>query len=468
MKTHKYRQLEQHLRDEIYSGQRKMGERMPSIKSLCAEKKVSKSTVINAYTRLEADGFIAARPRSGYYVVYSNETQLKAPSPSSPVSKPVFASAAQVFVDIMEQGAAFDILPKNNDLNSNESLKRCLSRANRQSSGKNLYYYDEPMGVESLREQLAQRIGYGGGSVRSDEVMITSGCQHALLLALMACTSRGDVVAVESPGFYGVLELLELLGLQVIELPCSAETGLSPEALSLALEHWEIKALIVTPNFATPTGAQMPEKNKLEIIEIAHKHNMTIIEDDIYGELMFDMQRPRTLLSYDSYDIVIYCSSFSKSLSRDLRLGCIVTANFMKEVKRLKLITVLSSSVALQRGVSAFLEEGGYDRHLRIFRQTLKHQCHELLSLIPTLIPNYISCSQPKGGLALWLELPTNVYTLDLYIKAREEGIIIAPGRLFTAQDRYNNFLRISFLHAWDESRKSALKRLGEMIRDWQ
>lgn len=463
-----YRQIEELLREEISSGQRKTGERLPSIKQLCAEQKVSKSTVQTAYARLEADGFIEARSRSGYYVTYSEQVVLKTPIPSSPVSTPTFVSAEQILVDIMEKGAAFDVLPHSTNEGhkeqGNEQLRRCLSRAQRRQTGHQQYYYDEPMGLPILRQQLAQRVGYGGGQTNEDEVVITSGCQHALLLALMASTTSGDVVAVESPAFYGFLQLFETLGLQVIELPCAADTGLSPESLRLALQHWKIKALVLSSNFSTPTGAQLPEKNKPLLLEVAEEYGVTIIEDDIYGELQFGLQRPRTLYSYSKSGNVILCSSFSKSLSRDLRLGWILPGKFLKQVKRLKLITALSTSVTLQQGISNFLEEGAYDKHLRTIRQTLQKQCHDLLKLIPELIPNYKSCSQPKGGIALWLELPEGTDTLKLYEKARNKGVIITPGRLFTTQNRYNNFIRLSYLHKWNEERRAALKQLGELV----
>jgi DNA-binding transcriptional MocR family regulator len=481
MTEYRYRYLEQRLRDEISAGQLAAGERMPSVRQLCRELEMSKSTVLTAYGRLEAEGLIESRPRSGFFVTGmvtgmvsgagpQNGRTLRKPAISQPAAQPVPVSMGQVLVDIMEKGTAFDLLPPpvlqpSQDDSGNEQLRRCLTRAQRRQTSIEQQYYDEPMGLVSLREQLALRMGHGGSQLSADELVITSGCQHGLLLALMATTEPGDVVALESPGFYGAFQLLEALGLKALELPSSTDTGISPDALELALEHWQVKALMLSPCYATPTGACMPETHKQRILTLAKTYGIAIIEDDIYGELHFGLQRPRSLHSYDDSGSVILCSSLSKCLSRDLRLGWIAPGKYIDKIKRLKVVTSLASSSTLQQGVSAFIEEGGLDRHLRQRRQQFRRQCSELQELIVRLLPMATACSYPEGGAALWLELPEQVDTLALYVKAREQGITITPGRLFSAQERYHNNLRLSFTHPWTDARRDALARLADLIR---
>lgn len=208
----------------------------------------------------------------------------------------------------------------------------------------------------------------------------------------------------------------------------------------------------------------MPESYKERILSMTQSRGIPIIEDDIYGELCFGPERPRTLHSYDRYGSVLLCSSFSKNLSRDLRVGWIAPGRYFERVKQLKLITSLATSISVQKGVSYFLQEGGFDRHLRLRRQQLQQQCRQLLEMIPELLPQVVSCSQPQGGLSLWIELPESIDTLELYQTAREEKIIITPGRLFTAQERYRNALRLSFSASWTPSRIDALARLGSLI----
>lgn len=459
-----YQQLERDFHQQIDSGQLSPGERMPSVRELCRAKGISKSTVLAAYAHLEAQGMIEARSRSGYFVCATDSPELKLPATSQPKVRPTPVSADQVLLDIMERGAAFDLMPHAKGNDESPALRRSLARAQRLQDSHQQLYYDEPQGSPELRHQLAQRIAHGGANVNAEAITITHGCQHALLIALMATTQPGDVVAVESPGFYGTFQLLETLGLKALELPCSASEGLSPEALELATQHWNIKALVVSPCFATPTGASMPEAHKLHILSLAEKHEFVIVEDDIYGEIYFDLQRPRSLYSYDTNGSVILCSSFSKGLSRDLRVGWIVSSRYTDAIKKLKLVTALASSQTVQKGVSDFLSDGGLEKHMRQQRLKLRQQYHQLTQLLNQHIPDVVSCSQPNGGLSLWLELPKSVDTLKLYSHAQEQGLILTPGRLFTAQERYFNFLRMSFVHPWTPERQHAVKHLGELI----
>ncbi len=475
---------------------------MPSVRNLCETTGLSKSTVLSAYDRLEADGLIEARPRSGFFVCYQvlNTIKLKAPEISQPSLTPTPVSSDQVLIDIMQRGAAFDLLSSESHSDkkqaaSNEpenlELRRCLARALRRQSYQEQLYYDNPAGLLSLRQQLAQRMALSGARVNADDLLITSGCQHSLLLALMATTSPGDLVALESPGFYGALQLLETLDLKALELSSDANTGISPEALALALEHWDIKALILTPTFATPTGSLMPDAHKRRILELTVPRKIPIIEDDIYGELAFGIQssRPRSLYSLEqeifgsrndkpqveknknskedtntTTGTVILCSSFSKCLSRDLRIGWIASGAYHAKIQRLKLVTSLASSQTQQLGLSEFLSSGGLNRHLRSLRERLQKQRVQLQVLINKYLPMAVSCSEPQGGLCLWLELPSNVDTIALYAEARKEGIILAPGALFSSQSRYQNFLRISFSHHWSDERIAALKKLGALV----
>lgn len=467
MKKYLYHQLEQQLREQIAAGQLAIGAKLPSVRALCKNNEISKSTVLAAYNRLEAEGIIESKPRSGYFVCATKKaikSPLKTPSTSQPRVKPALISSAQILLDIMKRGAAFDLLPNNLHLSHNEQLRRCLSKAVRRQGSEEQQYYDQPVGDLQLRKQLAHIVNHGGSQIDESDLIITSGCQHALLLALMATTQAGDVVAIESPGFYGAFQLLETLGLQVIELPSDSDKGVSPDALELALQHWDIKALWVSPSYSTPTGACMPDNHKRRILKLTQERDIAIIEDDIYGELYFGLQRPRTLYSFDQTGSVLLCSSLSKSLSRDLRLGWIAAGKYSEKIQRLKVVTSLANSVTLQQGVSLFIAEGGLEKHLRQKRKQFKSQCHQLQELIYRHLPMATSASQPEGGQVLWLELPSQINTLSLYHTAREAGIVLTPGSLFSAQQNYQNFLRISFAHPWTQERIQALRQLSSMI----
>jgi len=462
--TYRYQQLEQWLLQGIIDGRWKLGDRLPSIREICTQQGLSKATVQHALQRLEAQGLLEVRPKAGHFVTLVPKTT-EPPRMTSRIEAPRPVNVSDLLLDIMGRSAAFDLLP---ELHAGDlppgivSLNRSIGRALRRQRGADFQYYDKPAGDLALREQLGLLLAKRGWPVTPDELCITSGCQHALFLALMACCRPGDTVAVESPGFYGVLQLLEQLDLQVLEIPTSTSTGMDLDALEEALGRWDIQACIVSPAFATPGGALMSNASCQRLMALAEKHDLAVIEDDIYAESGF-YQVPDTLKALDETDRVIHCSSFSKVLSRDLRLGWISGARWHQRILHLKMVTQLASSRYLQQGVAEYMKEGELSAHLRRQRKLLRAQRDRLLASLHAW-PVPVRVTAPNGGLAVWLELPSTVDTLPCYRKALEAGVIITPGPLFSASGEFANCLRISFSHPWDERRISALNQLPELL----
>jgi DNA-binding transcriptional MocR family regulator len=465
VKTLLYQELIIHLENQIRAGHLAAGDRMPSIRKLCQSRDVSKSTVLSAYGYLESQGMIESRPRSGYFVrpPFTGPSKYTE-SPKDQSAGPALVTSDQFVINLMERGAAFDLIPSNNIEEDNVELRRCLARACRQQSSKEQSYYDSPQGLLDLREEISRRQNIQGTPLASQDITITSGCQNSLLIALMATTSPGDIVAVESPGFYGAIQLIEALGLQILELPTHPSSGIDIDAASKALNTWDAKALILSPNFSTPTGSILSDSSKQALLTLCRQNSVTIIEDDIYGELSFELNRPRTLYSMDTTGTVILCSSFSKSLSRDLRIGWVASTKHKEAIRRLKVVTTLSVSKTAQRALAEYMSRGLFERHIRKKRILLAKQCNQLQQLLLKKLPNGASWATPKGGLSLWLMLPEHIDTTALYTEALERGVTITPGILFSAQNKYQNCLRISFAHQWISERVRALEILGELI----
>ena len=438
---------------------------MPSIRKLCHSHSVSKSTVLSAYGYLESQGVIESRPRSGYFIrTLMADTGKHSAHFSDQSATPTLVTPSQFVIHLMERGAAFDLIPSNNKEEDNVELRRCLARSCREQTSKEQSYYDSPQGLIELREQISRRQNIQGTPVQSQDITITSGCQNSLLIALMATTTPGDIVAVESPGFYGAIQLIQALGLQILELPSNPYNGINIESTSSALNTWNVKALFLSPNYSTPTGSCLSDADKQALLSLCIQHDVTIIEDDIYGELSFDLNRPRTLYSMDTTGAVILCSSFSKSLSRDLRIGWIASSKHKEAIRRLKVVTTLSVSKTAQRALANYMSQGLFERHIRKKRILLAKQCSQLQQLLLDELPAGTSWTSPKGGLSLWLMLPEHVDTASLYSKALEQGVTITPGILFSAQNKYQNCMRISFTHQWIGERVRAIKILGRLI----
>jgi len=468
MRQFKYEQLANILKSQIDDKKWRANEKLPSIRDLASSYSVSKISVQKALHTLEARGLVYVKPKSGYYVSPSKSIKL-ASQGIKRIGKPKLVDVPEIFYEIMERGAAFDIAPRYLDNaqapNHLLLLNRHISRALRKKPQNNALYYSEPPGDISLRYQISEHYRKRNLNISEQEICITSGCQNSLFLALMATCQPGDIVAIESPAFYGVLQLLQQLKLKVVELPSSYTSGLTAEALREATTKWNIKACVLTANFATPTGALIPTEEKRNIVALAAEKNLVLIEDDIYGDLGFH-SNVEPLKSYDTQGNVILCSSFSKSLSRDLRIGWIVANKHYKKIVHMKLVYQLSTSQAIQHGLTSFLAEGHFERHLYQYRKTLLKQRDQLIKGVTDNWKIPIKFTVPNGGLAIWIELPTEIDTFSLYNKAISEGIILTPGRLFSSANKFSNYLRLSFAHPSTGHRIQALKRLSQLCRN--
>ncbi len=461
----KYQVVAKQLARDVEDGIYLPGEKLPSIRQLQKKHGVAKNTVIAALQLLETKQLVVAKPRSGFVVTAA---QRPVP-PATPVFaniQPLPISIPELLQDVIARGAAFDIKPDEPVAAEHQlinKLHRKINRAMRTQSTRKTLYYDDPMGLTALREQLARHYVRFGLSVPISDICITSGCQHALLIALMATCQAGDNVVVESPGFYGAIQLLAELGLNAIEVPCNTQSGLDIDILAEVSAKYDVRACIVTPAFSTPTGACMPDTAKQALLSLAAEHDFAVIEDDIYGDLGFQF-RPKPIKSFDSTDRVILCSSFSKSLSRDLRTGWIMGARWHKRVQRLKLVTQLANNQAIQRGLYEFLGDGSFARFLKHRVQQLELQRNALIDALIAILGDTARFSYPLGGLSLWLELPQGQDGLALYRHALQQKIVLTPGALFTSQNDLNHFLRLSFCHPLTRGRMDAIRKIGQLV----
>jgi len=323
-------------------------------------------------------------------------------------------------------------------------------------------------GNAELRRQIALRYLIDGLHVHTDEIIITNGALDALNLCLLAVTKPGDAVAIESPTFYGALQSLERLGLRAIEVPTHPREGIDIDALAIALERHRPKACWLMTNFQNPLGSTMPEGKKRALVEMLTRHDVPLIEDDVYGELYFGSKRPVPAKSFDTKGLVLHCSSFSKCLAPGYRVGWAAPGRYADAVARLKLTTTLSASAPAQVALASYLAKGGYDRHLRQLRHTLSVQQSAVMQGVVRHFPPDTKATHPSGGYFLWIELPDHVNALAIHKRALSLGISVAPGPMFSAQRGFTNCLRLNYGHLWDERAEAALMTLGRLVNAYR
>jgi DNA-binding transcriptional MocR family regulator len=464
----RYEVLANAMAAEIRSGRVAVGSRMPSLRQIIAQHGVSQSTVFRAYYLLEKWGLIRAQERSGYYVAPGASVTVKRVPHAAALAESGKVDISDLVFSVLDAARHPGIVPLGSAFPSPllfplPRLAKSLAQGARLLSPWSTVV-DLPPGNEHLRRQIALRYMGMGISQPMEEIVVTNGALEALNLCLMAVTRPGDVVAVESPGFYAALQAIERLDLRAVEIPVDPTTGLNLDALAEALKKHPIRACWFMTNFQNPTGVTLSLEKKKALVELLAKHDVPLIEDDVYGELHFQPEYPLPALGFDTQGLVMHCSSFSKTLAPGYRIGWVSAGRFTDKVQRLKLMTTLSASIPVQAGVADYLQYGGYDRHLRKLRGALRTQLGEMDAAIERWLPQGVRRTHPEGGYFLWLEFPDAIDAMELHRLAIAQGISLAPGPIFSATHGFGNCVRLNFGHPWSPEIDDAMRVLGELV----
>ncbi|MEW6408769.1 MAG: PLP-dependent aminotransferase family protein [Nitrospirota bacterium] len=461
-----YEKVANEITNLIKKGTFRPGERIPSVRQLHKQLQVSISTVMEAYRLLEDHGMIECRPQSGYYVISLPASTSLEIDASKPSPKPTKVSVNELIMMILKDGRNPDLIQlgaaiPNPELLPVERINRALSVVTRRYRIRNILYEFSP-GCEELRVQIARRALTSGCTITPDDIIITSGCQEAIMLALMVICKPGDTVAIESPTYYNFLQAIEILGLRAIEIPAHPRDGINIDTLRYAIEHNPIKACLFITSFSNPLGSCMPDDKKKDLVEMLSEYDIPLIEDDIYGDISFSYQRPKTAKAFDRKEIVLLCSSFSKTIAPGYRVGWMVPGKFKNEIERLKSVSNIATATPIQLAIADFLADGGYDHHLRKIRRIYARNVALMSEAVNMYFPEGTRVSRPSGGHVLWVELPKHIDSLELYEKALKKGISFAPGPIFSSRQKYRNFLRLNAA-SWNEDIKAAVKTLGSL-----
>ena len=456
------------IRAMLDAGSLRFGDRVPSVRLMATQLGVAVGTVVHAYHVLEDRGLLVAKPQSGYYV-RSAPAPLPEPKPSAPPCKPCKPTVSSLVVRLMSQSTDPAIVPLGAAIPAPEFLP--IQRLNRIAAGvtrkshRGFSYYDMPPGCRELRVQVARHYAEVGIAISPDELLMTCGGTEAINLALRAVAKPGDVIAVESPLYYGHLQTIEQLGMKALEMPTDPREGVSVPALAEALKRRKIAACLFITNAQNPLGFTMPETNKQQLAKLLAQHDVPLIEDDIYGDVFFDPKRPGLCKTYDDAGRVLLCSSFSKTLAPAARVGWIAPGRYFEAVRHLKLTTTVATPTLTQLALAEFAASGDYARHLRKFCKSCAEHVATFSRLIEQSFPEGTALSRPAGGYVLWVEMPKGVDSTELFEQAIAMKIAIAPGRLFSTTGRFGNCIRINCATVRTERTDWAIQQLGELAK---
>ena len=457
----------------IQAGVLKAEERVPSVRRLARQRRVSISTAVASLRELEQQGLIEARPKSGYFVA-RQKPALELPAQVELPKRARLAGTQAMLKRLADASLNPGIARLGQALPDpalfpQRALRASLLRAARRDPALLAEYPLRMGGSMALRVQIARHYAHVGLGVSAEDLIITNGCMEAMMLALRTVARPGDTVAVESPTYFGLLQIAESLGLKLLEVPAHSGTGISLEALGAMLSARsgrDIRACVVTPSFSNPNGSCMPPERRRELVRLCEQADLVLIEDDVYGDLQFEGERPLPCKAYDRDGRVLLCSSFSKTLAPGSRLGFIVPGRYRDTLRAAKHMVSGATPLLQQEMVADFLRSGRYERHLRRLRRTLSQQVRQLSQCVQDSFPAGTRLTQPQGGFVLWVELPGAIDTVALHDAASGQGADFVPGALFSPSGSYGNFLRLNAGFPITAQTAAAIRRLGALLQE--
>lgn len=464
-----YEELAEDLATLMAKGTLRAGDRLPSVRRLSGQRRVSVSTVLQAYLLLENRGLVETRPQSGHYVRRPPRAELLEPRRPRLSTAATRVTVSDLVAEIYGASRNPHIVPLGAGhvspaLLPTEKLNRRMAQIAREAGGLGVAY-DPPPGFLPLRRQIARRSADHGCVIGPEDVVTTVGTMEAIHICLRAVAKPGDMVVIESPFYYGLLQLIESLGIRAIEVPAGPR-GMDLDALDEVLRRHRVRACLAVPNFSNPAGSLMPDDAKATLVEMLAQREIPLIEDDVYGDLHFEGARPRPAKAFDRQGLVMLCSSFSKTIAPGYRVGWVAPGRFRDQVERLKFAQTVATATLPQMAIAEFLDAGGYDHHLRALRRKLAAQVCAVTQAVTEYFPPGTRVSRPPGGFVLWIELPAGTSALELHARALGQAISIVPGLVFSAKHRFSNFFRISCGYPFTEVIARAVAALGRIAAE--
>jgi len=466
-----YQQVIDFVEHQEQSGAIRPGDKLPSLRKLSRQFEISVPTVKQAYLELERQGTISARPQSGYYLKAKQARTLLPMRAKWASCEPAEVSCRSLIEQVYEAVHIHDsvALGISNPVHAHppdktlaRMMRSVLSRVAEKAVS-----YGPINGDPKLRMNLAFRYQEHGVLVNHEDLIITNGAQEALSIALQCVAERGDIIAVESPCYFGLIELIESLGMKVLEVYTCTEEGVCLTELAKVIKQHPVKVCLFSTAINNPLGSMMSDKQRHAMVKLLEENHIFLIEDEVYSDLYFNEQRPIPAQLYSEKGLVLTCSSFSKTAAPGYRVGWLLPGKFEEKAKRIKRAQSCSTSMLQQWTLSDYLMSGEYDRYLHVLRKTLRYNCERMRALIAQYFPEQVCISKPKGGSVLWVRCRSHVDTSQLFKQAIAQGVNFAPGEIFSPSGKYKNYMRISYGVQWSEKIDQAIQLLGKLVHDY-
>jgi 2-aminoadipate transaminase len=472
-----YQQIRDGLRAQIEAGALTPGRRLPSSRQLARDLGVSRITAASAYAELEAEGMIEARAGSGTYVA----TPWSPAGPHAP--GPVAARLPSWQSGLGREGSAERERMMRESARSNASglvtfawargdvtlfptveLRRAIADAI-ENDGPPSLQYEQSEGYGPLRSWIAAHLRLAGVELADDDVIVTAGAQQAIDLLTRVFLRAGDRVVVEAPTYPGALEAFESAGAEIVEVPLDGE-GMRADLLAGLLERHRPRLVYTIPTFHNPTGTVMSAGRRREVVALAERHAVPLVEDDYLREVRFGSPIPAPLAAFDADGNVILIGSFSKSLLPSLRLGYVVARGPLRErLISLKRVADVGSSALLQRALHRCLESGTMHTYWKRASRLYRRRQQAMVQALRRHFPPGTAWSAAPGGLMLWVRVPGAASVDALLDQALAAGVSFAAGSAFFARPADQPYMRLSFAALPEAEIERGIAILGRLVR---
>lgn len=463
-----YLQVVEQIQERIRSGALPVGSRLPPIRQLAGELGLTRLTVHNAYAELQADGWIESYVGRGSYV--AERPGAKAQVRPSPVLRPTPVLPTGMLSEMMRLSHLPDMIsfaqaaaaPETFPVDEFGAAVQCVLR----DDGHALFDYGITQGELRLREQLSCFLRDRSIDVPPEQLVVVGGAQQGMDVALRALVNPGDTILVEQPTYLGMIERMQMQGLKLVAVPLD-EQGLRPDALETAIAQHQPRLLYTIPSFHNPTGINMSVERQEALLDIARRHGLPVLEDDIYGLLSYDSPPPLPLRARDTSGTVIYLTSFSKVLMPGLRLGVLAaTPPLLESLIAVKRLSDMHSPQLIQRAAAEYLASGHFAVHMRRTNDLYRVRRDAMMASLARHFPADATWTTPGGGFCCWIGLPPGVRSIELYEQAIEQGVAFAPGHVFFPDQPAHSYMRLSFATHGPERIEQGIAVLGGLVHE--
>lgn len=462
-----YLQIAKIITRKIIDNTLPKGTKLPPERELGGLFGVSRTTAINAYRQLEQEGLVITKVGSGTYVAETSTSpshipqvpwsQLFVPYPQTPMSS--------ILRDLVSTRFSTDIISLATGMPDPAFYPidtfRELFRSHSSQTDTADFGYIATEGYLPLRHSIAKLLNDKGVQTTWDKTLILSGSQQGLYLVSKVMLERGDYVVVESPTYIGAIQIFQAIGAKVLILPVSDTLPL--DVLEDYLIRYRPKMFYTIPTYQNPTGRVLTDQQRRDLLQLAMRRRLVIVEDDPYGELFYEEKPPLSLKAMDPFDGVIYIGTFSKIITPGLRIGYLTGHPAL--INRLALekqYIDLHSNNFTQWLVHLFVENGYLEEHLSFVRKEYKKRRDSLVKAVRRYLGNYLAFQVPGGGFYLWCRLQTPLSAGKLLHEAIKCGVFYVPGEAFYTIPSENNEFRLCFATYPEPILTEGIKRLAK------